>query len=165
MVIHSATHIFHEGAFDHGLLTHFGKNESGFWDALVPRAIELDLIDPLYYALHTCSLILETDIPKIVLQQVEKGRPNPLMSRVMDWLFMRALQPDHPSCDLPFTGFARWLLYIRSHYLRMPLRLLVPHLIRKAWKRQFAEPVEQANAGDTPVTQKAKTGGWRFWAR
>jgi len=114
MVIHSATHVFHEGAFDHGLrdtldlhslLTHFGKNESGFWDALVPRAIELDLIDPLYYVLHTCSLILETDIPKIVLQQAEKGKPNPLISRMMDWLFMRALQLDHPSCDLPFTFY------------------------------------------------------------
>jgi len=26
-----------------------------------------------------------------------------------------------------------WLLYIRSHYLRMPLHLLVPHLARKAY--------------------------------
>jgi hypothetical protein len=30
------------------------------------------------------------------------------------------------------TGFARWLLYVRGHYRRMPLRLLVPHLVRKA---------------------------------
>jgi Uncharacterised nucleotidyltransferase len=174
MVIHSATHLFHEGDFDHGLrdildlhglLNHFGESETGFWDELVPRALELDLINPLYYALHYCSLILETNIPEVVLQQAEKGKPNPLMSWVMDWLFMRALRPDHPSCDLPFTGLARWLLYIRSHYLRMPLRLLIPHLIRKAWKRQFAETVEQAKAGDTPIMQKTKIRGWRFWAR
>jgi len=62
-----------------------------------------------------------------------------LMSWVMDGLFMRALRPDHPSCDLPFTGLARGLLYIRSHYLRMPMHLLVPHLVRKAWKRRVAD--------------------------
>jgi len=37
------------------------------------------------------------------------------------------------------TGFARWLLYVRSHALRMPLYLAVPHLIRKAWMRHFPE--------------------------
>jgi len=174
MVIHSATHLFHEGDFDHGLrdifdlhglLIHFGENESGFWDELAPRAIELDLIHPLYYALHYCSLIVGTEIPKKVITQVKHGEPNMFMSKVMDGLFMRALRPDHPSCDLPFTGLARWLLYIRSHYLRMPLHLLIPHLTRKAWKRRFAETVEQPKVGDTPIMQKNKTSGWRFWVR
>lgn len=156
MVIHSATHLFHEGDFDHGLrdildlhglLTHFAETESDFWETLVARAVELDLINPLYYALHYCSLILQTDIPRTVMQQAEKGKPNLLMSRIMDCLFMRALRPDHPSCDLPFTGSARMLLYIRSHYLRMPLHLLIPHLIRKAWKRRVAEDKQEtANA-------------------
>lgn len=158
MVIHSATHLFHEGDFDHGLrdildldglLRHFGTHEEGFWDALVPRAIELDLLRPLYYALHYCSLILASEIPQEVLKQVEQGKPNALMSRVMDWQFMRALRPDHISCDLPFTGLARWLLYVRSHYLRMPLRLLIPHLIRKAWKRRVAE--NKAETADQPA--------------
>lgn len=174
MVIHSATHLFHEGDFDHGLrdildlhglLNHFGESEPGFWDALVPRAIELDLINPLYYALHYCSLILGTNIPQAVLKQAEKGKPNVLLSRVMDWLFMRALRPDHPSCDLPFTGIARWLLYIRSHYLRMPLHLLIPHLVRKAWKRQFVEAVEQASPDQALNMPKPKSDRWRFWAK
>ena len=152
MVIHSATHLFHEGDFDHGLrdildlhglLIHFGEYEPDFWNQLVPRAVELDLINPLYYALHYCSLILDTDIPQTVLQQADKGKPNLLMSWVMDGLFMRALRPDHPSCDLPFTGLARGLLYIRSHYLRMPLHLLIPHLTRKAWKRRVADNKQQ----------------------
>jgi len=174
MVIHSATHLFHEGDFDHGLrdildlhglLTHFGEQEPGFWDELVPRAIELDLINPLYYALHYCSLILATDIPKRVIEQAKQGAPNPLMSRVMDWLFMRALRPDHPSCDLPFTGFARLLLYVRSHYLRMPLNLLIPHLLRKAWKRRVADKGAQTAPGEVFNIPKPKPSLWRFWAR
>ena len=174
MVIHSATHLFHEGDFDHGLrdildlhglLNHFGEHSPGFWDKLVPRAIELDLINPLYYALHYCSLILDTHIPERVLQQVEAGAPNPLMRKVMDWLFMRALRPDHPSCDLPFTALARWLLYIRSHYLRMPMHLLIPHLVRKAWKRQVADKDEKTAPGEAFNIAKPKPSLWRFWAR
>ena len=174
MVIHSATHLFHEGDFDHGLrdildlhglLMHFGKHERGFWNNLVPRAVELDLINPLYYALHYCHLILKTEIPERVLQQAQQGKPNFLMSRTMDWLFMRAMRPDHPSCDLPFTGLARWLLYVRSHYLRMPLHLLIPHLTRKAWIRRVANKTEQPPVGDVPKMAKPKSSLWRFWAR
>jgi len=35
------------------------------------------------------------------------------------------------------TGPARWLLYVRGHALRMPLHLVLPHLLRKAWLRHF----------------------------
>jgi len=37
----------------------------------------------------------------------------------------RSRSPDHAG--------GVWILYIRSHYLRMPFRLLVPHLARKAY--------------------------------
>ena len=33
------------------------------------------------------------------------------------------------------TAAARWLLYVRAHYLRMPLHLLLPHLLRKSFHR------------------------------
>ena len=157
MVIHSATHLFHDGELEHGLrdivdlhelLKHFGENKPGFWERLVPRAIELDLVNPLYYGLHYSCLILNTPIPDQVMATAQAGKPNAIMSPVMDWLFMRALRPDHPSCDLSLTGLARWLLYIRSHYLRMPLRLLVPHLVRKAWKRRFGKEPESGLQGE-----------------
>jgi hypothetical protein len=61
------------------------------------------------------------------------------MRPVMDALFDRALMPDHSTCSDRFTPTARWLLYVRAHYLRMPLRLLVPHLVRKAWRRAKGE--------------------------
>jgi hypothetical protein len=55
----------------------------------------------------------------------------------MAWLLAIALRPNHPSCDGPWTPLARWLLYVRAHWLRMPLRLLLPHLLRKAWERRL----------------------------
>lgn len=148
MVLHSATHLFHDGELEHGLrdltdldslLRHFGRNQA-FWTELVERAMELDLMRPLYYALRYTRSILGTPIPGTVQQSARAGRPVWFAPALMDTVFTRALAPDHPSCDTPFTGIARWFLYVRSHYLRMPLHLLIPHLIRKATVRVHPSP-------------------------
>ncbi|HEC19305.1 MAG TPA: hypothetical protein ENI97_08165, partial [Gammaproteobacteria bacterium] len=58
-----------------------------------------------------------------------------------DFCYQRVLVSDHQSCRRRFTGLAEYLLFVRSHYLRMPLRLLLPHLIRKAFKREAGKAV------------------------
>ena len=74
-----------------------------------------------------------------MLPVAARWQPPALKLKFFDALFLRALMPDHPSCDGPLTGLARWLLYARAHYLRMPLPLLLPHLIRKAFYRPSEE--------------------------
>ena len=143
MVLHSATHLFHDGELQQGLrdlvdldalMRHFGAKPD-FWPQLVSRAAELDLARPLYYALHYTSSILDTPVPDAILSESGVGRPGALMAPIMDRIFRRALAPDHPSCADRLTGSAQWLLYVRSHYLRMPLYLLIPHLVRKSIKK------------------------------
>jgi hypothetical protein len=144
IVLHSATHLFQEEEFGHGLrdlvdldilFRHFGREEA-FWSDLLERAKELDLARPLYYALRYTRAILETPIPEQVEDNSGSVWPKGIAAAFMDALFTRALAPDHPSCEMPLTGFARWLLYVRGHALRMPMHLLIPHLIRKAVKRR-----------------------------
>lgn len=145
MVIHSATHLFHEGEFHNGLrdlwdldrmLREFSENDSGFWESLVARAHALDLVGPLYYALSYSQRVFETPVPPPIIERASSG-PRKLRKPIMDFLFVRALRPNQPECRLPLTGLALYLLYLRSHYLRMPLYLLIPHLIRKAWMARF----------------------------
>ena len=147
MVLHSAVHLFNEGEFDRGLrdlldlndlLRHFGAQE-GFWPALIQRAEEIGLTQPLFFTLHYLRLLLAVPLPPEAMEAARRWRPPPVRLRIFDALFLRALLPDHPSCDDIFTGFARWLLYVRAHYLRMPLHLLIPHLIRKAFYRPSEE--------------------------
>lgn len=147
MVLHSAVHLFNEGEFDHGLrdlsdmdllLRHFGA-DNAFWPRLIERARELDLQRPLFYALRHAVRVLDTPVPADVMDQVAQARPGVVKLALMDALLTRGLRPHHPSCDDGFSDFARWLLYVRAHYLRMPWHLLVPHLIRKAWKNRFSE--------------------------
>ncbi|MFQ5487719.1 MAG: nucleotidyltransferase family protein [Gammaproteobacteria bacterium] len=147
MVLHSATHLFHDGELERGLrdlvdldtlLRHF-SSEEGFWTRLQMRARELDLQRPLYYALRYTARLLDTPVPQQALDFTADGRPPTPLSAVMDALFRRALEVDHDSCKPPGSGLARGLLYIRSHYLRMPLHLLIPHLLRKAFRQSAGE--------------------------
>lgn len=160
MVIHSATHLFHEGEFHRGLrdlwdldrmLRDFPNRDPAFWRDLITRARKLDLLVPLFHALNYSQQVFGTPIPKKVIEDAE-DRLKILRKPLMDFLFLRALRPDHTSCRLPFSRAALNLLYLRSHYLRMPLYLLIPHLIRKAWRARFDEP-EYAPAREQTGTQ------------
>jgi len=143
MLLHSATHLFYDGELEHGfrdmidimrLQRQFCSDDASA-NRLLERARELQLEVPIFYALRYCCLMFECDMPaplSAFARQNQARILSPASLRVMDWLFLRALRPKHRQCDLFANGFARWLLYIRSHYLRMPLYLLVPHLIRKA---------------------------------
>lgn len=141
MVLHSATHLFNEGEFDHGLrdlsdldllLRHFGSVD-GFWSVLSSRAVELGLTRPLFYALRYASRIAGTPLPDV--QAGAFGPPAPVLT-LMDAMLTRALSPNHKSCRDALSGPALIFLYVRAHYLRMPLHLLVPHLVRKGVRRR-----------------------------
>jgi hypothetical protein len=106
---------------------------------LVARAVELGLGIPLYHALYHLQRLFGTQAPAHLLQRISQLGPNPLARGFMAWALGLALRPAHVSSELPWTGLARWLLYVRSHQLRMPLRLVIPHLLRKAWMRLFPE--------------------------
>lgn len=138
MVLHSAAHLFHEGELHNGLrdlfdldalLRHFGKDPA-FWERLVPRARQVGLERPLYYALRYTRLLLGTPVPEPVAASV--ATPSPPIRELMDFCYLRALQPDHASCVRAGTSTARFALYVRSHWLRMPFLLLAYHLARKA---------------------------------
>jgi hypothetical protein len=140
MVLHSAVHLFNEGEFDRGLrdlldlsdlLRHFGTQPE-FWEKLAARAETLGLTGPLFLTLRYLDHLLEFPLPAPAREAARRCQPPPLATRCLDVLFLRALLPNHYSCDDWFTGTARWLLYVRAHYLRMPLPLLMPHLLRKS---------------------------------
>lgn len=161
LILHSATHLFHDGELEHGLrdlvdldslLRHY-SGMPGFWDELIRRATELDLSLPLYYALRYTSKIIKTPIPEHIVQSEEPIKPSRPVMKLMDSLFLRALAPAHKSCKDGFTATARWLLYIRSHYLRMPAHLLLPHLFHKGLIRPYTE-WKEAREANTPKTQQ-----------
>lgn len=151
MLLHSAVHLFYDGEWDHGLrdlvdiqrlVAQYGT-ESGFWTKLVERAKELELTRPLFYAMRYLVKLLDVSIPENAVRAIAFAQPNALLMGLMDALFMRALLPMHESCGDGLSGTARFMLYIRGNWLRMPPTLLARHLFHKA----FLTPKVEAAAG------------------
>ncbi len=142
MVLHSATHLFYEGELEHGLrglvdldgLMREFATYPGFWEKLVPRAIDLQLTRPLCYALRFTRAILDSPIPDDVTASAARTQgalATRFQTGLMDALYLRALQPAHPSTSDSWTPIARAALYVRGHWLKMPPLLLAIHLGRK----------------------------------
>jgi hypothetical protein len=156
-VLHSATHLFHEGEWVHGLrdltdldaLLRAGADEVGYWDRLLARAEQLNLGRPLFYGLRYCRRLLATPVPDEVAASCP-GQPSASGARLMDGLFLPAFATAHPSCRLATSGAAAFALFVRSHWLRMPLHLLLPHLARKAWVSAVERKSETAGDQDNP---------------
>jgi hypothetical protein len=151
MVLHSAVHLFDGGEFDigprdlsdlHDLLTYFGA-QAGFWETLWRRAQETGLTRSLFLAVHFTRDLLGTEVPASLLGDLDSYRRAHPGLGILVSLMARGVQPPHRSAMGGMTGLARWLLYVRGHYQRMPLRLLIPHLVRKAVMARLPEPKEE----------------------
>jgi hypothetical protein len=79
--------------------------------------------------------LLGHSVPPRVERAVAVWAPGPILNFVMDRLFAHRFACDRSDERRAGTGFANWLLYLRSHLLRMPLPMLVRHLSVKALRR------------------------------
>lgn len=143
MLLHSAAHLFQDGDLAGGLrdltdldwmFRHFGANEARFWEQLVPRAEQLQLTGPLFYAVRYAVEFLHTPVPDHVRDQTRCGRPGRVSGWLMDRLAGKILIPETRDGESWSALAARGLLYLRSHWLRMPPGLLLRHLRWKAWR-------------------------------
>jgi hypothetical protein len=146
-ILHSATHLFHDGELPHGLrdltdldlLLRDAAVDPDFWSRLTARAEELQLGRSLFYALRYVQLFLDTPVPASALTQLNAVAPNRATLALMDRIFTRVLAPAHASCEDAFTPAARLAAFVRAHWLRMPAHLLIPHLFHKAFISPFLD--------------------------
>jgi putative nucleotidyltransferase-like protein len=145
MVLHSAAHAFQDGDLTRGLrdlvdlddlLRNFSQREN-FWHELAARAEELDLSRPLYYALRYSNLYLQTPIPQNIIDRSKSWQPAWPSSIIMDSIVENVITAGPWRKDLT-VKLSKQLLYIRSHWLRMPPYLLLPHLVRKVLRNGSA---------------------------
>lgn len=129
MVIHSAVHLFADGALDgglrnlwdiHCLLTECADED--FWSALHSRALHHQIWPAVHRAARLAHLLYRTQIPAAWLTR-----------NGADILYIRRLvaRDNWGRRTRPFTRLA---FYIRSHWLRMPPLMLARHLSTK-WRK------------------------------
>jgi hypothetical protein len=140
-LLHRCAHLFVDGDLNNrlrelvdidALLTEV-RQESDDGSALLARARELDLALPLYYGLYFCNRLLRHDIPQDWLRELAAaaGPGRWITRRLID----RALRSQAPYRHAGGERLAQWLLFVRSHWLRMPPLLLLRHLSTQIWRR------------------------------
>jgi len=144
-ILHSATHLFHDGEVPHGLrdltdldlLLRDAAKDREFWSRLTARAAELQLGRSLFYALRYVCYFLDTPVPDSVMAALSDVAPNRVTLALMDGVFTRVLAPAHTTCADALTPAARLAAFVRAHWLRMPAHLLIPHLFHKAFMSPY----------------------------
>lgn len=152
-ILHSACHLFSEGALDKGLrdltdlhimlINFHQQNGEKSVTLLSKRAHDLNLSHQLVLATRYIDRLLlkQIDLRDYSLQAKAIRPFARLRDQVLDWCYMRLFIPHHSTVkNLPFH-LAAFIIFVRSHYLKMPLRLLIPHLTVKCWhnlKETFA---------------------------
>lgn len=141
LVLHSATHLFHEGEFDKGLrdlidlellLTQLAKQRDGY-QRLLELARETGLTRVLFLALRYCGSVLAMEFPDNVINSLPKESEKTLHLGLLDLAFTKVFSANHSSIESAAKRSAQFMLYLRGHLLRMPLYLLLPHLLKKSF--------------------------------
>lgn len=149
-VLHSATHLFCNEEMSHGLrdlsdldvMLREGATRASFWPSLIQRADELGLGPMLLNAVRYAHHVFGTPVPVRLLDEAHV--PAGIRQRLLDKLWLTVLAtPAPPDAESMAQRFARWVVLLRAHWLRMPLPLLVRHAAIKAW-RQWQERLQPA---------------------
>lgn len=147
MLLHSATHLFMSDELRGGirdlidmqmLCASFSATRPGYWDEVADRADALGLQRPLYYAAAAMRRLLGADIPASAWNKIHAWRPAALPDRLMQFSIDQHLAP--ASVGMSGSWLAANLLFIRSHWIRMPPGMLVRHLVYKWWLGLKGEP-------------------------
>jgi hypothetical protein len=150
-VLHSAAHLLLDGEFDNAfrdlsdlylLLSQFTEDPA-FWCTLTQRAQQLGLAEQLGYALYLLAALFGLMLPEAVAAGPCSPARRGVRAVLVRRLLARAVLPIGIQ-DGWQRSLAQSLLYLRSHYLKMPLPLLIRHLAHKA----FITPFEYRDDAD-----------------
>ncbi|MEW6990586.1 nucleotidyltransferase family protein [Colwelliaceae bacterium 6441] len=144
MFIHCSVHLFTESEFHNGLrdlsdldmlIRHFKNLDADFLLKTISRANELKLSHYLWFSLRYTAKVFDSPITTEELSQLTIKEKSQLQKTVNDFCFKNIFTPDHNNHQNWKRTLASFFLYWRGHLLRMPLKLLLPHLSRKTWKQ------------------------------
>ena len=159
MVLHAMVHLMFDADMADGLrdlvdiddlVRHFASNDTDFWAKFVDRAAALNLQRPAYYGLRYLRQLLNSPIPDSAIAASSVWAPLRLITWLMDRLVPRALFPQHPDHPSRLTSLSRLLLFVRSHWIRMPPWLLAYHLSYKFYVKRIRR---------LPKPETARSGG------
>jgi hypothetical protein len=142
MVLHSMVHLLCNEEFTHGLrdlsdidllLRHFAAAPE-YWERLHARGRQLGVERLLYHGLAQARALLGTPVPEPLMQALADARPPGPLDGWMDALLRNVLSAGAAGHGKALDTLQRLALYLRAHWLRMPLWLLAGHVLVKTFR-------------------------------
>ncbi|MCX4025342.1 nucleotidyltransferase family protein [Endozoicomonas sp. SM1973] len=143
MVLHAVVHLGYDAdyhnrirdLYDIDQLLRYGEQHvPDFWLQLQERALKLGVTLPLIDILWLLEQFFATPVNELLLRGLPKNTTR-TFQRIKYWALPEAMLPLARGQKRIQKQIASQLLYLRSHWLKMPLLLLLNHLSRKAWMR------------------------------
>lgn len=139
LVLHCALHLCLDGEMDHAWRDLLDLHDlldllpaEGGGSALLDRAAQLHLLPALAQALAPlCRLLPEHRLMQALSAGLDHAQPGWQRRPEARWMCAALGLDDHAGPAA--RRRAERCLYWRAHLLRMPPRLLLPHLLRKSW--------------------------------
>jgi hypothetical protein len=147
-VLHSAAHLLLDGEFDNGfrdihdlylLITEGVSINADFLDLLQKRAEQLGFELVLYYCLRLQQRIFALTIADKYIVALEAKISSPIIAKLVLEMLFTVIHPSTTLADSRKQRTYALMLFIRSHWLKMPMHILVPHLFHKAFITPYIE--------------------------
>lgn len=144
MFLHSAVHLFHEGELEQGLrglsdldilFSYFQENDSNFSQQLIDLSKKTNQQQSLFFAWRYLAKIFNNELPTTAQTFVDNYQLEISNLKAIDFIYTNLFTAHHNTTASWRFYLAVQLAYWRAHLLRMPLRLLIPHLLKKSWLR------------------------------
>ena len=142
MTLHAVVHLLAETDWTRGLrdlydihcmLEHFDRcHGPAFWEALLDEAEAMRLAWLLEPAIECCRHRFGTRVPAAAAERLSRHAPARPFRRLGRWVLEHALN-GRVSTTPRADALARAAVLVRGHWLKMPPRLLLRHLLHKAF--------------------------------
>jgi len=149
-VLHSASHLLLDGEFNHGfrdlhdiylLIVEYTAEDPSFLSKLQKRAVFLGFEKIFYHCLKLQQYFFSLSVEEHLFVECEKKFKSKRLTNSVLKLMIKVLTPNiNKHRDLS-VNTALFLLFVRSHWLKMPIHILIPHLLYKS----FIAPIKQRN--------------------
>ncbi len=152
LVLHVCVHMFHDGELENSLrelldldsLLRRAAVDEDFWQRLLARAQQLGVMRPLYYGVHFAQRFLDSPVPDPVQRFLQIAAPAQPGRMIVERCMQSAILPAVSDRPTLWRGIAARVLFLRSHWLRMPPLLLLRHLLTQAWRRGGIKTAEKS---------------------
>lgn len=148
LMLHNAIHLFMNDELRGGLrdvvdfrdlFVHFTADQPDFEQRLLARAEELGCCRALYYAVVTAQRLAGLTPSPAFTASVVQFAPAAPVRHLMQMLIDQVLAPERPGARP--QALAGQLMFIRSHWIRMPPGMLLRHLVHKQFKLGKTPPL------------------------